>query len=155
MANGNGTQKPKVEMNLGDSAKLRLLKDKPYSGENSFGVYYLYSVLHDGVEKAFFASPDLHHTIAEAGLKTGDEFKITKVAVQNGKKISSKVSFEVVSKAAHPEASSGNTEDGFRDVMERSLRDAIEATKAVNSIQWDVESIRAIALTIFIQRARG
>jgi hypothetical protein len=37
--------------------------------------------------------------------------------------------------------------------MERSLRDAIEATKAVNTVQWDVDSIRSIALTIFIQRA--
>lgn len=45
--------------------------------------------------------------------------------------------------------------DGFRGVMERSLRDAIEATKAVNTVQWDVDSIRSIALTIFIQRARG
>jgi hypothetical protein len=41
------------------------------------------------------------------------------------------------------------------DVIEHSLRDAIEATKAVNTVQWDVDSIRSIALTIFIQRARG
>jgi len=38
--------------------------------------------------------------------------------------------------------------------MERSLRDAIEATRAVHTVQWDVDSIRSIALTIFIQRAR-
>jgi len=45
--------------------------------------------------------------------------------------------------------------DGFRDVMERSVRDAIEATKAVNTVQWSVDDIRGIALTIFIQRARA
>jgi len=39
--------------------------------------------------------------------------------------------------------------------MERSLRDAIEATKAMNTVQWGVDDIRGIALTIFIQRARA
>jgi hypothetical protein len=39
--------------------------------------------------------------------------------------------------------------------MERSLKDAIEATKAVNTVQSSVDDIRGIALTIFIQRARS
>ncbi len=156
MANGtNGTQKPKVELNLGDSATLKLLKDKPYSGENSFGAYYLYSVSHEGVEKAFFTNPDLHQKIAEAGLKSGDEFRIRKVGVQNGRKVTARVDFDVISKAPPSATPPVNGEDGYRQLMEKSLQDAIEATKAVNSIQWDVESIRAIALTIFIQRARA
>jgi hypothetical protein len=159
MANGNGTAtKPKVELGLNESVVLKLMKDKPYSGENSFGPYYLYSVSQDDVEKAFFASPDLHKTIAEAGLRTGDEFKISKVAVQNGKKVTSKVTFEVVAKATALQTSGVPFEvpnDGFRDVMERSLRDAIEATKSVNTVQWSVDDIRSIALTIFIQRARA
>ena len=161
MANGtNGTAtKPKVELALNESATLKLTKDKPYSGENSFGPYYLYSVSHEGTEKAFFTSGDLHQKIVEAGLKTGDEFRITKVAVQNGKKVTAKVEFEVVSKAVTPapqpdSVAAGIQNDAFRDIMEQSLRDAIEATKAVNTVQWDVDSIRSIALTIFIQRAR-
>ena len=116
--------------------------------------------LHEGMEKAFFTSPDLHKQIAEAGLKSGDEFKISKVAVQNGRKVTAKVNFEVVAKAPVPVPQPADgvpfeiPDDGFREVMERSLRDAIEATKAVNTVQWDVDSIRSIALTIFIQRAR-
>jgi hypothetical protein len=162
MANGrNGTAtKPKVELALNESATLKLMKDKPYSGENSFGAYYLYSVSHEGIDKAFFTSSELHQRIVEAGLKTGDEFRITKVAIQNGKKVTAKVEFEVVSKAvavtAQPDVVAASMQnDGFRDIMEQSLRDAIEATKAVNTVQWDVDSIRSIALTIFIQRARG
>jgi hypothetical protein len=51
MANGNGTAtKPKIELGLNESATLKLMKDKPYSGENSFGPYFLYSVTHEGVE---------------------------------------------------------------------------------------------------------
>jgi hypothetical protein len=155
--------KPKVEIALNETATLKLLKDKPYSGDNSFGTYYLYSVSHDGVEKAFFTSPDLHQKIAEAGLKTGDEFRISKVAVQNGRKVTARVDFDVVAKVPAPVPAPAPQsdipfevpDDGFRDVMERSLRDAIEATRAVNTVQWDVDSIRSIALTIFIQRARA
>jgi hypothetical protein len=39
--------------------------------------------------------------------------------------------------------------------MEESLRDAIEATKTVNTVQWDVDSIRSIALSLFIQREKA
>ena len=38
--------------------------------------------------------------------------------------------------------------------MELSLRDAIEATRAVSSVHWDVDSIRSIALSLFIQRVK-
>lgn len=160
MANGNnGTQKPKVEMNLGDSATLKLLKEKPYSGENSFGAYYLYSVSHDGVEKAFFTNPDLHRKIAEAGLKHGDEFRISKVAIQNGKKVTAKVEFEVVSKAvaATPPADVpfDIPDDGFKELMKRCVQEAVEIVKEVNTIPWQNEDVRSIALTIFIQRARA
>ena len=80
--------------------------------------------------------------------------------MQNGRKVTARVDFEVVAKAPAAVPPPANVpfeipDDGFRDVMERSLRDAIEATKAVNTVQWDVDSIRAIALTIFIQRVRS
>jgi hypothetical protein len=64
MANGNGTgNKPKVEIALNETATLKLLKDKPYNGENSSGAYYLYSVSQEGMEKACFTSADLHQRL--------------------------------------------------------------------------------------------
>jgi hypothetical protein len=87
----------------------------------------MHSVSHEAMEKAFFTSPDLHQKIAKARAPLSQP---------------ADVPFEV-------------PEDAFRNVMEHSLRDAIEATKAVNTVQWDVDSIRSIALTIFIQRAGG
>jgi hypothetical protein len=159
MANGNGTNKPKVEIGLNETATLKLMKDKPYSGENSFGSYYLYSVSHEGVDKAFFTSPDLHQKIAEAGLKTGDEFKISKVAVQNGKKVTARVNFEVVAKAPSPAPQANAVpfeipEDGFEQLMKRCVQEAVEIVKEVNTISWQNEDVRSIALTMFIQRAR-
>jgi len=161
MPNGNGTgNKLKVEIALNETATLKLLKDKPYSGENSFGSYYLYSVSHNGVDKAFFTSPHLHLKIAEAGLKTGDEFRISKVAVQNGKKVTAKVNFEVIAKTPAPAPQSQDIpfevpDDGFKELMRRCVQEAVEIVKEVNTISWQNEDARALAVTLFIQRVRA
>jgi hypothetical protein len=162
MANGtNGTAtKPKVELALNESATLKLMKDKPYSGENSFGPYYLYSVSHEGAEKAFFTSSELHQRIVEAGLKTGDEFRITKVAIQSGKKVTAKVEFAVVSKAVAPAPQAGVVpgeiqDDGFKELMRRCVQDAVDIVKEVNTIPWQNEDVRSLAVTLFIQRVRS
>ncbi len=65
-----------------------LMRDKPYTGESSFGQYYLYTVKDQtGVEFSFFAPAEIHAQILEAGLKTGDTFTLAKKAVQNGKQV--------------------------------------------------------------------
>jgi len=145
--NGN---RPKVEIQLNESANLKLLKDKAYVGENGHGPYYLYSVDHDGTEKAFFATAEIHQSILESGLKTGDVFSIKKIAVPNGKKVSTNVEFAIVNKQnVAPE------DDGLRGVMEQCLRDAIAVTQSVNTLPWRSEDVRGIALTMFIQRSKA
>ena len=154
--------RPKLELQLNQSVVASLLRDKAYVGENGFGAYYLYQVKDEaGTEYSFFAPVDVHQKILESGIKAGDQFKLSKVAVQNGKKVTSRIDFEVVSKAtaaAMPapkdDIPCSIPEDDFRKLMELSLRDAIEATKAVNTVQWSAEDLKSIALTIFIQRAR-
>ena len=150
------TNRPKVEIGLNETAELRLLKDKPYEGTNSFGRYYLYTVEHQGEEKAFFATADVHQHILEAGLKTGDEFLIRKTAVQNGKKVTAKMEFEVANRTtpAKVDGNGQDSEDGFRLIMEKCLREAVAVTSAVNTVPWQNEDIRSIALTMFIQRSR-
>ena len=156
--------RPKLELQLNQSVVVSLMRDKAYVGENGFGAYYLYQVKDEAgtTEYSFFAPVEIHQKIVEAGVKTGDLIKLTKVAVQNGKKVSSRLDFDVVSKAAtSPEPASKDNvpfdipDDGFRNLMVKSLKDAIEATRAVNSMQWSVDDVRSIALTIFIQRARS
>jgi hypothetical protein len=144
-----------VELALNEEATLKLLKDKCYEGSNSYGKYYLYSVDHSGEEKALFATPDVHQQILEAGLKSGDEFLVRKVAVQNGKKVSSKIEFQVVRKSAPPLTPEPHTrDDNFKTLMEQCVREAVEITKEVNTIPWHNEDVRSLALTMFIQRAR-
>ncbi len=152
--------RPKLELDLNQSVILTLLKDKPYSGESAFGKYFLYSVKDSaGVEYSFFAPDDIHEKLVQSSLKSGDQFKLIKKAVQNGKKVSSRLAIELVIQPPNLEKKNEvqevKPEDGYRQLMEQSLKDALEATKAVNTVQWDVDSIRSIALTIFIQRARA
>ena len=149
----NGT-KPKVELGLNQEVQLTLKRDKCYEGTNSFGPYYLYSVTQNGEEKSFFAPPEVHQEILQSGIKTGDVFLLRKKAVQQGKKVIAHVEFEVISKQATPPSSGNGHSDDFKALMKTCVADAVEITKDVNSIPWQNEDIRSIALTMFIQRAR-
>ncbi len=153
--NGNG-MKPKVELALNSEAKLTLTKDKCYEGTNAYGAYYLYSVDEEGEGKSFFATPEVHQQILESGIRTGDQFLIRKKAIQNGRKVMAKVEFEVLSKqpAPPPNGTGDGHSDDFKELMKACVSDAVEITKEVNTIPWQNEDVRSIALTMFIQRAR-
>ena len=151
--NGNGTR-PKVELALNSEAKLTLTKDKCYEGTNAYGAYYLYSVEEEGEGKSFFATPEVHQQILESGIRTGDQFLIRKKAVQNGRKVMAKVEFEVISKLASPSSNGNGHSDDFKALMKACVAEAVEITKEVNTIPWQNEDVRSIALTMFIQRAR-
>jgi hypothetical protein len=151
-------KRQKVEISLNQEARLKLLRDKAYTGQNSFGNYYLYSVSEDGVEKSFFATEDIHKRILEEGLRAGDTFLIRKKAVQDGRKVQVKIEFEVVDKTPFslPEKRNGNGHsDDFKELMKACVSEAVQITKEVNTIPWQNEDVRSIALTMFIQRARG
>lgn len=154
-----GTDKknlPKLELKLGEEARVKLLRDKCYEGTNRYGPYYLYNVTHEGVEKSFFAPLEIHELIVKHGLKTGSEFILRKVAEQNGLKVTAHLSFEPVqTELRAPSTPSGNGHaDNFKAIMQQSLQDAIEITKAVNSIPFQNEDIRAISSCLFIARTR-
>ena len=153
--NGNG-MKPKVELALNSEAKLTLTKDKCYEGTNAYGAYYLYSVDEEGEGKSFFATSEVHQQILESGIRTGDQFLIRKKAVQNGRKVMAKVEFEVLSKQVSPPSNGkGDSHpDDFKALMKACVSEAVEITKEVNTIPWQNEDVRSIALTMFIQRAR-
>jgi hypothetical protein len=152
--NQQNGMKPKVELALNSEAKLTLTKDKCLEGTNAYGAYYLYSVEQDGEVKSFFATPEVHQQILESGLRTGDQFLIRKKAVQQGRKVVSHIDFQVISKQSVPPSSGNGRADHFKELMKECLAEAVEITKEVNTIPWQNEDLRSIALTMFIQRAR-
>jgi hypothetical protein len=73
--------------------------------------------------------------------------------------VTSKIGFEVATKADPPPArkpANGNGHDnGFKALMEKRVQDAVDIVKDINTIPWQNEDVRSIALTMFIQRARA
>jgi hypothetical protein len=153
-------QRPKVELPLNETATLVLQRDKAITGENGHGKYYLYLVQQGTDERAFFATAEIHQKILESGLKTGDSFSVRKVAVQNGKKLTTEVEFAVVEKNAAPATTSQQSSptignDGLRELMSTCLAEAVAITQTVNTMPWRTEDVRGIALTMFIQRSKA
>jgi hypothetical protein len=71
-------------------------------------------------------------------LKTGDEFRIAKVAVQNGRKVTARVDFEVVEKTPAPVPPPADvlSDDGFKELMQRCVQEAVAIVKEVIPIPW-------------------
>lgn len=152
--NGNGNR-PKVEIALNEEATLTLTRDKAHTGQSSWGTYYLYGVNHNGEDKSFFATEEVHQKILEAGLRTGDQFVIRKKAIQNGRKVTAKVEFEVVSKQPPPADGNGDgrtTSDGLKEVLLQCVRDADFIMK--NAEAQISDEVQKLATTLFIARTR-
>jgi hypothetical protein len=159
--NGGAETAPrkKLELPLNQPITVKILRDKPYEGENHYGKFYMWGFEVEGEEMVYFPDKDTHEKLLALSLKIGDVILLTRTATQNGKKIVSQVTVDVVLRKSNgtseKAAAESDGDDGYRQLMELSLKDAIEATRAVNTVQWSVDDIRGIALTIFIQRARG
>ena len=138
---------------------MKLLKDKPYEGKNSYGPYSMFSVEHDGVEKAFFASPELSAQISELKLGVGDIVTLKKIPIQDGKKIVSKIVLDVVSRHETPGAETSHTSnaqcDQLMGLMRTSLQEAVQLAREVTGLTWDNESVFKIASCLFIARTRA
>ena len=163
IATSTNGSKEKLTLNLNESAKLRLLKDKCYEGMNGYGAFYLYTVSHEDVEKAFFATSEIHNAIVEAKLKAGDEFILRKTAVQNGRKLTPQVSIEFMEKPqaapmSNPvsvvTADGTVAQDNFRALLLQCLVDAAAVIRD-SGIQMGNDELQKLATTLFIQRAKA
>ena len=161
--NGNGTAtRAKVELALNQEIRLRLLKDKCYIGENSVGKYFLYSTVNTetGEEMAFFAPEEIHAIIIERGFGKGSEFTIKKIALQNGKKIGSKLELSLVSSvlpappASTPQPVSQAHADNLKETMRQCLTEAIDIVRSLPDIPFQNDDIRAICASLFIARTK-
>jgi hypothetical protein len=154
MNKSNGQQKPKTDVAFGQSKRLKLLRNEPITGSNSYGPYYLYPVVtEDGIEESFFAPEPLHNIIKEHNLKAGSEFILSRV--QNGKPGSSKLELSLVSVPTPPPASSTEQQaDNLKEIMRQCLVEAVEIVHSLPDIPFQNDDIRAICASLFIARTR-
>ena len=148
--------KPKLELLLEKPIQLTLLKDKPYIGNNNYGEFYLYSAKDaQGIEYSYFADASVHNLIQEHKLRAGNSFVVQRVAVMNGKKMSSRVEFSIIGEAEPlPSVSSTQGSDNLKEILLQCLVDAAEVVKSAG-IQFSNDELQKLATTLFIQRARN
>jgi hypothetical protein len=155
--NGNGTetQRAKLEPALNQEVRVKLLKDKPYTGENTRGKYFLYSIvdLASGEEKAFFAPDYIHDVIVEKHLGKDSEFILKKVPFQNGNKISSKLEISLVNVASAAPIPQAHA-DNLKETMRQCLTEAIDIVRSLPDIPFQNDDIRAICASLFIARTK-
>lgn len=78
-------QKPAIEFQPDVPVDIKLKYDQPKTGEGSKGPWYLYGVVVNGIDEAFFATSLLHKKIQQAGLKRDSTATITvKAKIGNG-----------------------------------------------------------------------
>lgn len=151
----NGT-KPKLDLQLNQPVRIKLLKPSPYIGENRMGKYYLYSVADEnGIEMAYFATEPVHNLIQTNQLKVGSLIQLTKKA--RG------IEFSIIGQAVpeptpaaplHVVSAEQPAGDRLKEIMLQSLQDAIEIAKALTGAPFQGEDIRSIANCLFIARTR-
>ena len=145
--NGNGNNPPKVELDLNQEARFKILKPV-YSGQSSYGKFYLYSVkdLETGETRSLFATEEIHSIIEEKQLGVGSEFLLKRVA--DGKK--SKLELSILGKVSEPQPSAS---DNLKELLFQSIRDAVDIVRD-SGIQFSNDEIQKLATTLFIQRTR-
>jgi hypothetical protein len=130
-----------------------LQRNSPITGKNNFGNYYLYPLIDDeGHEQSFFAPEEIHQLIQQNNLKAGDEFVLSRVEGDNKGK--SQLQISIIGKSSEPSHESGHL-DGLKNVMQQSIKDAVELIRSFPDVPFQSEDIRSISLTLFIQRARN
>lgn len=160
MNRNNTNSRPKVELLLHKPTILKLLKDKPFEGSSTYGNYLLYSVEQGGIEKAYFATPEVHQEIVKQGAKSGDEIVLTKTAHPNGRRISPSIEVDVMKKSVENviekliESPKPSLADGLKTIMETSLKEAVEITRSVQGVPFQNEDIQKIASCLFIARTK-
>jgi hypothetical protein len=131
---------------VNQSRRLKLLRDEPITGKNSYGPYWLYPcVAEDGTEESFFAPEPIHEIIKSNGLRAGSEFILSRVSAgNNGLQLS------IVGKI--PEAGSAR-EDNLKTLLVQSIKIVQEAVSE-SGIQFSNQEIQDLISTVFIQKTK-
>jgi hypothetical protein len=155
--NGNNG-KPKLELLVNQPTRIKLLQDKPATGESNFGPWWLFNVEADGQEQSFFAPKEVVDFIKQNSLGKNAVISITKTLVKNGKKTTPEYKIEVVaSQAAQnvegptaPTNGNGKSDDSIR-IMRECLIAGIDLQKELGS----VVDVNKVALSLYISKTKN
>ena len=149
--------KPKLELEVNIPCKIKLLQDKPATGNSQYGTWHLYNVLSGGQEYSFFAPDQVVQFINENHLGKNSEIVIIKQIVKNGNK---KVT-NYVTAFPQPESSLSNgttitngSSDHSSPEFTKMLQSMNEALQIRNRLGSEVDASK-IGITLFITRMKA
>lgn len=147
--------KPKLDLAVNIPATIKLLMDKPVTGSNAYGNWYLFGVEYEGQEYSFFATEDVAKYAEENNLRKGDEIKVTKTLVKNGKRNTTTYQIETIKKS-NTETNvkvngNGHSHIGDYDLMYESLAQA----KQLQSEFGALVDFSKVAISLFISKKKN
>lgn len=147
------TQRTKLELEIGEPRVLQLMFDRPLTGENRYGPYFLYAFVDPatGEEFSFFA-PDQDSHDKLSMFKAGDSVRLLKSARQNGRRVITELSITPANGTAKTQTqeSTPSKPDSLFEVLEQCYSDAIKMQERFNGMV----DVNRIAITLFIARSR-
>lgn len=154
MNGNNGNGKTKLEFQINIPCKIKLLQDKPATGESQYGKWFLYNVFADNQEQSLFAPEQVQNFIEANELRKGDEISVTKILTKNGKKNTIDFNIELINK--HTEqvekpATNGNGKPDDIKIMRECLMSAIELQKELGS----VVDVNRVGLSLYIAKTKN
>jgi hypothetical protein len=154
MNGNNGNGKPKLEFQINIPTQLKLMQDKPATGESQYGKWFLYSVFADNQEQSLFAPEQVQKFIEANELKKGDEISVTKILAKNGKKNTIDFNIELLNKfpvQIERPATNGNGKPDDVKIMKECLQAALDLQQELG-IVFDVNRI---GLSLYISRTKN
>lgn len=147
--------KPKLNLEVNIPATIKLLQDKPLTGNNSYGNWFLFGVECEGKEYSFFTTEEVNKFISENNLGKGDEIKVTKTIGKNGKKNATSYQIETVKKSetnSNVKANGhGHSQIDDYDLMYESLAQA----KQLQSEFGALVDFSKVAISLFISKKKN
>lgn len=154
--------KPKLDLQVNIPATIKLLMDKPVTGSNSYGNWYLFGVEFEGQEYSFFATEDVAKFAEVNNLRKGDTVKVTKTLIKNGRRNQTAYELEIINKN-HPSANgngqtaviNGNGHSNGISEEYKIMRDCLAQGIKLQQDLGSVIDVNRIAITLFITRTKS
>ena len=149
--------KPKLELDVNIPCKIKLLQDKPATGNSQYGTWHLYNVLSGEQEYSFFAPDQVVQFINENHLCKNSEIVITKRIVKQGNKKITDYDASIpsndngISVHSQKETNGVDINNSEFQKMYQSMNEAITIKEKLGS---EVDASK-IGITLFITRMKS
>ncbi len=150
--------KPKFELDINIPRTFKLLQTDPATGQSSYGAWWLYNVISEGIEYSFFAPEKVVNNFKQNHVGQQDEITITKKITKSGK--ANIVDYEISIQKPEQKQQVPHSENPYNDnetmstdypVMLKAMSDAVKLRQELGV---DID-INKLGVTLFLRRVRA